>query len=53
MTVHRWTGVAKGRSRSCAYGGVVWTVANAFDASAGFETQVTETFAMLEAHLIA
>jgi len=31
---------------------VVWTVANAFDASAGFETQVTETFAMLEAHLI-
>jgi len=52
MAVHRWTGGAKGRSRSVAYGGVVWTVANAFDASAGFETQVTETFAMLEAHLI-
>lgn len=51
MTINRWPTTAKGRSRTVAYGGLVWTVANATDPSADFETQVAQSLAMLEAHL--
>jgi enamine deaminase RidA (YjgF/YER057c/UK114 family) len=51
MTINRWPSTATGRSRSVAYGGLIWTVANATDPSAGFETQVAQSLAMLEAHL--
>jgi len=52
MQVDRWTSSAKGRSRSVAYGNVVWTVANAIDRSADFDAQVAESLRMLEAHLV-
>jgi len=53
MTIRRWPSpsTAQGRSRTVAYGGLVWTVANATDPSAGFETQVAQSLAMLESHL--
>lgn len=35
-----------------AYGGLVWTVANATDPTAGFEAQVGQSLQMLEAHLL-
>jgi len=50
--VARWPSGAKGRSRSVAYGNVVWTVANAIDTSAGFEAQAIESLRMLESHLL-
>ena len=34
MHVERWPSSGKGRSRTVAYGGLVWTVANAADATA-------------------
>jgi enamine deaminase RidA (YjgF/YER057c/UK114 family) len=49
--VERWPINGKGRSRTVAYGGLVWTVANATDAAAGFEVQVSQSLQMLEAHL--
>ena len=51
MTINRWASPAKGRSRTVAYGGLVWSVANAIDPTADFETQVAQSLAMLEAHL--
>ncbi len=51
MTIERWPSTAPGRSRTVAYGGLVWTVANATDTSAGFATQVAQSLAMLESHL--
>jgi enamine deaminase RidA (YjgF/YER057c/UK114 family) len=51
MTINRWASNARGRSRTVAYDGLVWTVANATDPSADFETQVAQSLAMLEAHL--
>lgn len=51
MIIQRWASTAQGRSRSVAYGGLVWTVANATDISAGFETQVAQSLAVLESHL--
>ena len=52
MQVERWPSSGKGRSRSVAYGNVVWTVANAIDTSAGFEAQALESLRMLESHLL-
>src|SRR3954470_3167572 len=51
MTINRGPTTAKGPSRTVAYVGLVWTVANAIDTSAGFETQVAQGLAMLESHL--
>jgi len=51
VIIQRWASTAQGRSRSVAYGGLVWTVANATDISAGFETQVAQSLAVLESHL--
>lgn len=51
MTINRWPSTAQGRSRTVAYGGLVWTVANATDTSADFATQVAQSLAMLESHL--
>lgn len=51
MHVERWPISGKGRSRTVAYGNLVWTVANATDSAAGFEVQVTQSLHMLEAHL--
>src|SRR5688572_4725530 len=51
MQIERWTSSSKGRSRSVAYGGVIWTVANAIDTSAAFEAQAIESLSMLDAHL--
>ena len=49
--IERWPIVGKGRSRTVAYGGLVWTVANATDFSASFEVQVSQSLQMLETHL--
>ncbi len=49
--IQRWPGSAVGRSLAVAYGGLVWTVANAADASADFETQVVQSLQMLDGHL--
>lgn len=49
--VERWPINGKGRSRTVAYGGLVWTVANATDLVAAFDVQVTQSLQMLEAHL--
>ena len=51
MEIERWPSSGQGRSRSVAYGNVIWTVANAVDKSAGFEAQVIESLRMLESHL--
>jgi enamine deaminase RidA (YjgF/YER057c/UK114 family) len=51
VTLQHWASTAKGRSRTVAHGGLIWTVANATDPSADFETQVAQSLAMLEAHL--
>jgi enamine deaminase RidA (YjgF/YER057c/UK114 family) len=51
VTINRWPSTTKGRSRTVACGGLIWTVANATDPSAGFETQVAQSLAMLESHL--
>jgi enamine deaminase RidA (YjgF/YER057c/UK114 family) len=51
MHVERWRISGKGRSRTVAYGNLVWTVANATDTQASFEIQVTQSLQMLEAHL--
>jgi enamine deaminase RidA (YjgF/YER057c/UK114 family) len=51
MQVERWASSGKGRSRTVAYGNLIWTVANASDPAADFETQVAQSLAMLESHL--
>jgi len=51
-SIQRWTGRAVGRSRTVACDGLVWTVANAVDATAPFEAQVAESLQMLELHLV-
>jgi enamine deaminase RidA (YjgF/YER057c/UK114 family) len=51
MHVERWPIHGKGRSRTVAYGNLVWTVANATDIEASFEVQVAQSLRMLEAHL--
>ena len=53
MDIHRWPSSAHGRSRIVAFGNLVWTVANATQATADFETQVRQSLDMLESHLIA
>jgi len=50
--IQRWSGGAIGRNLAVAYGGLVWTVANARDASAGFEDQVAQSLQMLDEHLV-
>jgi enamine deaminase RidA (YjgF/YER057c/UK114 family) len=49
--IERWSGTATGRNRVVAYGGVIWTVANAMDRTAPFAAQVAQTLAMLDANL--
>ena len=53
MHIERWPSSGTGRSRAVAYGGMVWTVANARDPSADFNTQVAQSLQMLEDHLLA
>ncbi len=52
MQIERWSSSGQGRSRSVAYGALVWTVANAIDTSAGFEAQAIESLGMLDSHLM-
>lgn len=49
--IERWAGSATGRSRCVAFGELLWTVANATQPDADFETQVAQTLAMLDASL--
>jgi enamine deaminase RidA (YjgF/YER057c/UK114 family) len=51
--IRRWPGSANGRSRMVAFADLVWTVANAADASAPFDEQVAQSLHMLEQHLVA
>ena len=51
MQVERWSSSNPGRSRTVAYGNMVWTVANAADTSLGFEAQAAQALGMLDAHL--
>lgn len=53
MDIQRWPSSAPGRSRTVAFANLVWTVANATDAMADFETQVRQSLDMLESHLVA
>ncbi|MES2972584.1 MAG: RidA family protein [Pseudomonadota bacterium] len=52
MQIERWPSSGKGRSRTVAYNGMVWTVANATDSAAPFEEQVAQSLQMLERHLV-
>lgn len=52
MLVQRWPASGKGRSKVVAYGGLVWTVANARTTPASFVDQVRESLDLLEAHLL-
>jgi enamine deaminase RidA (YjgF/YER057c/UK114 family) len=49
--VVRWPTGAPGRSRVVRHAGLVWTVANARTPSAPFAEQVSQSLAMLDAHL--
>ncbi len=49
--IQRWPAGAEGRSRTSAYGGMIWTVANARDQTGGFEAQVIDSLAVLDRHL--
>lgn len=51
MQVERWPSSGAGRSRTVAYGPLIWTVANTRDKTAAFEEQVRQSFRMLEGHL--
>jgi len=53
VAIERWTGTAVGRSSTVANGSLVWTVANAREHSADFDSQVLETLALLDANLKA
>jgi len=53
MTIQRWPSSSPGRSRTVSDGERVWTVANATDAAAGFDTQARQSLAILESHLQA
>ena len=48
MTIERWTGSAVGRSRTVAFGDLVWTVSNARTPGTDFEAQVAETLQFLD-----
>lgn len=50
-TISRWPGGAPGRSRTVRHGDTIYTVANARQTAAPFADQVTESLAMLDAHL--
>ena len=52
MHVERWSSSGKGRSRTVAAGGFVWTVANATDGTADFSTQVEQALRILDTHLL-
>lgn len=47
----RWPSAAGGRSRVIAHGAQVFAVANASDATPDFSAQLSQTLAMLDAHL--
>lgn len=51
MTILHWSSGAPGRSRTVAFNGIVWTVANTIDLVPDFEVQVEQSLAMLDAHL--
>jgi enamine deaminase RidA (YjgF/YER057c/UK114 family) len=53
MDIERWPASAPGRSRTVAYGGLVWAVANATDPATApdFPSQVTQTLDALDAGL--
>jgi enamine deaminase RidA (YjgF/YER057c/UK114 family) len=51
VLVERWPINGKGRSRTVAYGNLIWTVANATNTEANFDIQVTQSLQVLEAHL--
>ena len=50
-TLSRWPGGAPGRSRTVRHGDTIYTVANARQTAAPFAAQVTQSLAMLDAHL--
>ncbi len=51
MNAERWGSGTIGRNNTVAYGGTVWTVANARSLEADFDGQVAETFAHLDSFL--
>jgi len=51
--VRRWPSSGRGRSRIVSFGDLVWTVANASDASAPLGEQIVQSLSMLEQHLAA
>ncbi|MFT7775815.1 Rid family hydrolase [Roseateles sp.] len=51
LAIQRWPASGPGRSRTVACSGLVWTVANATDATAPFAAQVAQSLRVLNAHL--
>ncbi len=51
MTIERWRASAAGRSRTVAFGTLVWTVANASTHDADFDAQAVETLQRLDQSL--
>lgn len=52
MPITRWSSNGKGRSRTVAFGNLIWTVANAKDKPVDFETQAAQCLQMLELYLL-
>lgn len=48
MNIERWRGSAAGRSRTVAFGTLVWTVSNASTPGADFDAQAVETLQRLD-----
>jgi enamine deaminase RidA (YjgF/YER057c/UK114 family) len=51
MKIRRWPSRAAGRSRTVAFDGLVWAVANSPDGNPDFDIQVQQSLASLENHL--
>jgi enamine deaminase RidA (YjgF/YER057c/UK114 family) len=51
MNIERWPAGAPGRSQAVAFGSLLWVVANATNAATDFQSQVTETLALLDTSL--
>ncbi len=51
MTIERWRASAAGRSRTVAFGTLVWTVANASTHGEDFQAQAVETLQRLDQSL--
>ncbi|HQR08588.1 MAG TPA: Rid family hydrolase [Gemmatales bacterium] len=52
MQIERWSSKSNGRSRTVAFGDLIWTVAHGLPTETSFELQASQSLSMLEAHLL-